>query len=395
MVHATVEETPGYVCFSAQDPGHHGRPRSDIQLMRRVAERRTVLFVENSGRRMRFAGPRLHTPLPEVPGFHVLTPVRLPFDGSRLGGTVNAWAVRAQVARAGRRLGIDQPVVVATTPTAWEAVRRLPRRSLVFIRSDKHSPFDEVDRAYIGSLEQAFLEEADHVLYVSYELLSEEAETAGNRSHFLDHGVDLELFRPRPAAEQPADVRDIPRPRIGFFGGQDDHTIDFDLLEQLAVELPDAQLVLIGDAAGGMSRLDGLPNVHRLGRRPYEDLPRYGSGFDVALMPWLDNDRIRHFNPVELKEYLALGLPVVSTDFPEAHYHLPWISIAADNVDFVARVRAALKDHVDVARPRRRASVSGASGDDRAHELLALCEAPGPREELDERTAPPEHCRVS
>ena len=389
---APADSTPGYVCFSAQDWWYHNRAHSDFQLMRRVAENRTVLFVNSIGMRMPLPGRspgalrrivrkaasmarRLQTPLPDVPGFHVLTPVLLPFYGSPVGRAINAWAVRAQVARAERSLGIDQPLIVATIPTAWEVVRRLPHRSLVFNRSDKHSAFDEVDRAYIGSLEQALLEEADHVLYVSHELLAEEADTAGDRAHFLDHGVDLELFRPRPAAEEPEDLRDIPHPRIGFFGGFDDYIIDFDLLERLARELPDAHLVLIGDATCPMTRFDGLPNVHWLGHRPYEDIPRYGSGFDVALMPWLDNEWIRHSNPIKLKEYLALGLPVVSTDFPEAHHHTPWISIAAGPDDFVVQVRAALDDHDDVARARRRASVTGDSWDVRSRELMRVCEA--------------------
>ena len=389
---APADSTPGYVCFSAQDWWYHNRAHSDFQLMRRVAESRTVLFVNSIGMRMPLPGRspgalrrivrkaasmarRLQAPLPDVPGFHVLTPVLLPFYGSPLGRAVNAWAVRAQVARAERSLGIDRPLVVATIPTAWEVVRRLPHRSLVFNRSDKHSAFDEVDRAYIGSLEQALLEEADHVLYVSHELLAEEADTAGDRAHFLDHGVDLELFRPRSAAEEPEDLRDIPHPRIGFFGGFDDYIIDFDLLERLARELPDAHLVLIGDATCPMTRFESLPNVHWLGHRPYEDIPRYGSGFDVALMPWLDNEWIRHSNPIKLKEYLALGLPVVSTDFPEAHHHTPWITIAAGPDDFVVQVRAALDDHDDVAQARRRASVTGDSWDVRSRELMRVCEA--------------------
>jgi GT2 family glycosyltransferase len=386
------DTSPGYVCFSAQDWWYHNRAHSDFQLMRRVAERRTVLFVNSIGMRMPLPGRspgalrrivrkaasmahRLQAPIPDVPGCHVLTPFLLPFYGSGVGRTVNAWAVRAQVARAGRTLGIDRPLVVATIPTAWEVVRRLPHRSLVFNRSDKHSAFGEADRAYIGSLEQALLEEADHVLYVSHELLAREAGTAGDRAHFLDHGVDLELFRPRPESEEPADLRAIAHPRIGFFGGFDDYIIDFDLLEKLARELPDAQLVLIGDATCPMTRFEGLPNVHWLGHRPYEDIPRYGSGFDVALMPWLDNEWIRHSNPIKLKEYLALGLPVVSTDFPEAHHHTPWVSIAAGHDDFVARVRAALDDRDHVASARRRASVAGDSWDARSRELMALCEA--------------------
>jgi GT2 family glycosyltransferase/glycosyltransferase involved in cell wall biosynthesis len=386
------ESRPGYVCFSAQDWWYHNRAHSDFQLMRRVAEDRTVLFVNSIGMRMPLPGRspgalrrivrkarsmarRIQAPVPELPNFHVLTPVLVPFYGSRVGRAVNAWAVRAQVARAERALGIERPVVVVTIPTAWEVVRGLPHRSLVFNRSDKHSAFDEVDKAYISSLEQALLADADSVVYVSHALLAEEAGTTGDRAHFLDHGVDLDLFRHRSAGEEPDDLRDIPHPRIGFFGGFDDYIVDFGLLERVARENPEAHLVLIGDATCPMTRLESLANVHWLGHRPYEDIPRYGSGFDVALMPWVDNEWIRHSNPIKLKEYLALGLPVVSTDFPEAHHHASWISIAAGPDDFVALVRAALSDAGDeVAAARRRASVAGNSWDDRSRELMNLCE---------------------
>ncbi|HVM01765.1 MAG TPA: glycosyltransferase family 1 protein, partial [Acidimicrobiales bacterium] len=75
-----------------------------------------------------------------------------------------------------------------------------------------------------------------------------------------------------------------------------------------------------------------------------------------------------------LKEYLALGLPVVSTDFPEAHHYAEWVSIAAGPEDFVARVRKELGDHDAVEGERRRAAVAGDSWDRRSQELMALCE---------------------
>jgi GT2 family glycosyltransferase/glycosyltransferase involved in cell wall biosynthesis len=385
---------PGYVCFSAQDWWYHNRAHSDFQLMRRVAEERTVLFVNSIGMRMPLPGRspgalrrivrkaasmarRMQAPLADVPGFHVLTPVLFPLYGNRWARRLNAWGIRVQVTRAEKRLGIRRPLVVATIPTAWDVVRRLPHRTLVFNRSDKHSAFAEVDQTYIASLEHSLLEEADEVIYASRSLLDAEAASTGDRAHFLDHGVDLDLFRRRPASEEPEDLRAIPHPRIGFFGGFDDYIIDFDLLGRVARELPHAHLVLIGDATCPMTDLEGLPNVHWLGYRPYEDIPRYGSGFDVALMPWLDNDWIRNCNPIKLKEYLALGLPVVSTEFPEAHHYLPWIGLAADADDFVARVRAALDegDDDDERRAARRALVAGASWDLRSRQLIALCEA--------------------
>ena len=74
------------------------------------------------------------------------------------------------------------------------------------------------------------------------------------RARFLDHGVDIELFRRRTAPEPP-DQRSIPHPRLGFFGGIDDYVVDLDLLEYLARSMPDATSVLIGDATCSMDSI--------------------------------------------------------------------------------------------------------------------------------------------
>ena len=132
----------------------------------------------------------------------------------------------------------------------------------------------------------------------------------------------------------------IPHPRIGFFGNLRDQLVDFDLLERLARELPHVQVVLVGDATRAMERLTAHSNIHWFGFRPYNDVPRYGAGFDVAIMPWNDNEWIRNCNPIKLKEYLALGLPVVSTDFPEVRRYESVVRIARDADDFVRLVAA-------------------------------------------------------
>lgn len=388
-------QSPGYICFSAQDWWYHSRAHSDIQLMLRVSESRPVLFVNSiamrmplPGRSSRFArrilrkaasmSKALKRPAPGHPNFWVLTPVILPFYGSALGRRCNASLVRAQVKRAAQKAGIDHAVSFVTIPTAWEVVRTMARHSLVFNRSDKHSTFPEADAAYIRHLEDQLLRNSDRVLYVSSALMADEASQTGDRARFLDHGVDLAHFRRVTGMPEPVDLADIPRPRIGFFGGLDDYLVDFDLLQRVATELPDAHLVLVGDASGSMRRFNAFPNVHWLGFRSYDLIPRYGSGFDVALMPWLRNEWIAYSNPIKLKEYLALGLPIVTTDLREAHRYGDLIAIARDSDDFVRLVRAALDEgHSEKKAMLRRASVEQDSWDQRARDLITMVESDG------------------
>lgn len=379
------------MCFSAQDWWYHNRAHSDFQLLTRVAEHRTVLLVNSIGLRMPLPGRStqflrriarkigsvarlVRRPLPDLPRFHVMTPLPFPFYTRRWQRAVNAWLVRAQVRLASRIVGIREPVVVVTIPTAWDVVRPLPRRALLFNRSDQHSAFPEADGVAIRDLEDRLLAASDHVLYVSRELQADERGLTGDRAHFLDHGVDLAHFRREPGTRRPAELADVPGPIVGFFGSLDDYLVDFDLLERVAAELPDASLVLIGDATCSMARFDKYPNVHWLGFQPYERIPEFGAAFDVALMPWLDNEWIRHANPIKLKEYLALGLAVVSTDFPEVARYVDVVRVADDRAAFVDLVRATLADGGSGSPGGRRESVSAASWDSRARELMDLAE---------------------
>lgn len=381
----------GWVCFAGQDWWYHNRAHSDVQLMLRMARQRRVLLVNSIGMRMPLPGRStqplrriarkaasvaklLRRPVPELPDFHVMTPLVVPFYGSPVARRINASLVRVQVQAALRYLRIRNPYCFVTIPTAWDVVRALPHRRLVFNRSDKHSLFPDANQAHIRPLEDALLRAADLVLYVSRALMAEEAHLVGTRGVFLDHGVDLQHFRRRPPTEELPDLRDIPRPRLGFFGALDQDLVDLELLERVARTLPDTQLVLVGPAACSLRRLESLPNVHWLGARPYEEVPRYGSGFDVALMPRRPSEWVHYCNPIKLKEYLALGLPIVTSDFPEAHAYGAVLRIARDHDDFVEQVRRTLDDGGPADPAARRAEVASASWDRRAQRLLALAE---------------------
>ena len=379
---ATSEEGAGVVLFSAQDYWYHNRAHSDVQLARALSEDRPVLLVNSLGMRMPTPGSTTQ-PLRRIlrkvastlravrrperdrhPHLWVMTPVSVPVHGRPLLSRLNAWSVRTQVRLVARMLGIDVPDVVVTLPTAWDVARRLPSRSVVVNRSDRYSSLPEADHDFVAGLERQMLEVCDAALYVSDELLEDERPLLGDapeRAVLIGHGVDLDHFDARTVAAEPADLATVPRPRVGFFGGIDDYVVDLDLLRRVAVDLPDAELVLVGAATCPMDDLVALPNVHWLGMKPYEEIPAYGAGFDVAIMPWLQNDWIRFCNPIKTKEYLALGLPVVTTWYPEAERHRDVMAVAKDADEFVALVRSALQGAPVGTPETRRTSVLGDS----------------------------------
>lgn len=116
--------------------------------------------------------------------------------------------------------------------------------------------------------------------------------------------------QPQP---DPADQRAIQNPRIGFSGVIDER-FDYKLLGELAQRRPEWQFVLLGPIVKiDQALLPKYANVHYLGMKAYKDLPTYFSNWDAAILPFALNESTRFISPTKTPEYLAAGLPVVST----------------------------------------------------------------------------------
>ncbi len=384
-------EPDGIVCFAGIDWWYHNRGHSEGQIMVRLAKTTTVLWVNSIGMR---------TPVPgrtEIPfkrylrklkstlrglrrdpsGMWVLSPLFLPrFTPRAL--RINGWLVRTQVSLVCRFIKLRRPSAWVTVPTAAPAVLGRRFTQLVFNRSDDFAAFPGVDRDLITGLEDDLLAASDTVLYVNQELMDRERAKV-RRSVYLGHGVDYEHFATasaaRPTAPVPDSIAALARPIIGYYGALRENTIDLDLFVAVARALADATILVIGPQNMSIDALLAEPNVTYLGAVAYADLPPFAAQFDVGIMPWLQNEWIERCNPIKLKEYLALGFPVVSTPFPELapYRHLVHEARGAD--EFAAAVREALADRSPEAATARQAMVATDSWDgvaDRAAGYLGL-----------------------
>jgi glycosyltransferase involved in cell wall biosynthesis len=130
----------------------------------------------------------------------------------------------------------------------------------------------------------------------------------------MPHGVDFGHFAdPGPA---PPELRELPRP-IAIYVGSLREWFDFDLVSELATQLPQVSFVLVGPDRPARGKLADRANLHLLGERPYRDVPGYLAAADVGIIPF-DRRRyarlVDHINPLKLYEYMAAGLPVVATE---------------------------------------------------------------------------------
>jgi len=137
------------------------------------------------------------------------------------------------------------------------------------------------------------------------------------------------------------EIATLGRPVIGFFG-LIAKWVDFDLIRYLAQARPEWSFVLIGKLETDATLLRDLSNVHLIGRREYNLLPAYCKGFDVAMLPFAVNALTVAANPLKLREYLAAGLPVVSTAIPEAEKFDGLVSIGRSHQQFLEQIQELL-----------------------------------------------------
>ena len=138
------------------------------------------------------------------------------------------------------------------------------------------------------------------------------------------------------------ELSNIKNPIIGFFGVIDDYVLDLELIERIADQFPYCTLLLIGEATCDISQITKKSNVLFLGFRSVEEVANLGAFFDVAILPRKNDEWSKYTNPIKIKEYLALGIKVVTMDIPEVRRYVPEVFIAHSPDEFIDQIRTAL-----------------------------------------------------
>ena len=365
---ALRREYDGIICIGGSDWWYHNRGHFDFQVMRRFARSMPVLYVNSIGVRMptpskpmEFVG-KIRRKLKSLSrgvvnvenGFWVFSPLSIPGTAGR---KVSGFALAPQIRHAARRAGITKPLLWMHCPAGAGLVAELKPVATVMQRTDRFEAFPEGDPALLSQQVAIIRKSAELAIYCAPHLMAEEQDEV-SRQLLVTHGVDVETFVSAGSSSAPAptDVAIIPGPRVGFIGGIDAHTFDPDLFISVAKRLPGVNFVMIGSCSLPQGWCD-LPNVHFLGRKPYDVVARYMAAMDVLIMPWNRSEWIKACNPIKLKEYLAVGRPVVTTDFPALDGWRDFVRTADDAGTFAAEIHTALAMAFDPEPARNRVSV--------------------------------------
>ena len=222
------------------------------------------------------------------------------------------------------------------TPMALDFAAHLKPDLTVYDCMDELSAFHSAPPRML-ELEQALLNRAD-LVFTGGRSLFEAKRNRHAHAFCFPSSIDAAHFRAARSPQQdPVDQAGIAHPRIGFFGVVDER-MDLDLLAALVAERPGWQFVMIGPVVKiDPASLPRQANIHWLGAKSYAELPRYLAGWDAGFMPFARNESTRFISPTKTPEFLAAGLPVVSTpitdvvrDWGEGRF----VEIAADAAGF-------------------------------------------------------------
>lgn len=352
------------LCFSHDWTGD---PLSKTHLMRVLSRDNRILWINSIANRMPTASAKdasriykkiksFFEPVREVePNIFVLNPFAIPAYGSDAIVSANRKYLVRQVKSAMADLGFSNAVNMVFNPAAGMVAGFVGEKELIYYCVDEYTAF--TGNSALKDIEEDLFRKSDLVI-VSADVLYEKKKQFNPETHVIRHGTDWKHFRTAIDGNLavPSELKDLPRPIIGFHGLLADW-VDFELIKKTAEHFSNGSIVLIGktsvDAEQKIKILDGVSNIHRFGRKPYSELPAYCAAFDVALNPFAINDLTLAANPLKVREYLAAGLPVVSTDIPEVRV-LEDCLVGVDHEDFIAKIEQAL------ASPKARAEVSDA-----------------------------------
>ncbi|MFA5879869.1 MAG: glycosyltransferase [Candidatus Margulisiibacteriota bacterium] len=246
---------------------------------------------------------------------------------------------------------IVNPLAIIEHPF-WFDLATILSMPLVYDCMDNHSGFKETSD--IMSVKEKNLLELTKLNISTSDYLLNNLQKLGSKNNLLlSNGVNLSDFNTKNT-KIPTDIANIKKPIIGYYGAIA-NWFDSKLIEKIAINFPQASIVLIGEVTNSSINLlaQKHSNIKLLGEKKYQDIPLYLRNFDICLIPFKLTQLIKATNPVKIYEYFSQGKAVVSTNLPELKKYKTLLYLSKNHTEFIKNISLALKEKTDKIDQRK------------------------------------------
>ena len=251
----------------------------------------------------------------------------------------------------------------------------LPKRNSVYINYDNY----KMDKSYFFSHSSIFdktlrncIENSFLSLFSSYTLLHEMNSKLINKAYYYPNAIDRSLVEHSICIQKKSHSNKM---TIGFVG-QIDESFDELLLEEIATNLKDSTIILIGPVSNPLvlELVKKYENIYALGFVQYDDLANYIKTFDVGICPYKKNEFNRYRNPLKIYEYFSYGVPAVSVQCDIDSELTNILSVSNNYTQFVNDIKKECFSNNHHKSVLRKQIAAQNCWDDRANFLFNLIE---------------------
>ncbi|WP_057831855.1 glycosyltransferase [Colwellia sp. TT2012] len=255
--------------------------------------------------------------------FVIINPLVIPCADSWLALKVSKYILQYQYRIACKKLAISNPIIWTSLPTSVDYLELFGNAPCVYYCGDDFSSLAGVDHGFVAKKELELIEKSNYIFTASEKL---QEKFPRDKVVNIPHGVNFSLF----SEQVNITPSDLPKgkPIAGFYGSISTW-LDQNLLVQTITALPHWSFVFIGELSCNVDKLKHFPNVYFLGEKPHTELPKYIQNWNVAILPFVNNKQIQMCNPLKLREYIASGTPIVTTDFNALNGYRKYLQISS------------------------------------------------------------------
>jgi glycosyltransferase involved in cell wall biosynthesis len=272
----------------------------------------------------------------------VRQPFVIPWHSIGRINSLNAWLLERQIKKV---FPSQQPLfwVCNPTDTVVSLLGKYPNAPVVYDIAMRFAKRADAPKQILN-WQTELARRADLILYDARASALDLPQETLAKQHYVPQGVSEDLLEFVSADASTAagtmlqKIQDIPHPRVGYFGLFHD-AFDSRLVKAVVEKLPSVNVVLIGPGSTDLVH----PRIHLVGPINRQARARVLQELDLGIIPYYVNDYTRGVFPTKLFEYLAAGLPIVSTDLPEVRRFEPRVKIARDIHEFVTQVASGIR----------------------------------------------------